>query len=817
MLRLEGDSRTAPIHEVRPFTDPYQATFAGGRGTPLHDWFPYLEAYSPAFVAEVINRFAPQARCVLDPFAGLGTTPLTAIALQKKALYCDANPLCTFIIGAKVAALGVSTKDRCASAEKLEALARGLRSKIEQYKQDSRLAAAYQSTFGNSDFFAVDSMNYVLRTRSLLDAMGEIDPKLSTFATVAALRSLVPASRLIRRGDLRYRTPSECREGQFDFVDDFAHSLLIIAADLRRLEAGARVAAEFLCDDARLLGERLPGGVDCVVTSPPYLNGTNYFRNAKIELWFLRYLTSPRDLRLFRDRAITAGINDVTTAKSATQVDGFESERLTGILADLRSKAYDQRIPAMVSSYFAEMWRVFRGMVSRLEHGTPIAVDIGDSVYADIHVPTHEILLDMLMALGAEEIFRSRLRKRTSKGGRELSQELIVLRTVSQRSLRKVARSVPVPLPTAWQHFKAQLPHQQGSMAARNWGHPLHSLCSYPGKLKPSLASVLVETFVPPGGALLDPFAGVGTIPLEAALKGRISFSLEINPSAFAIANAKVHRPNVQELERVISQLEKSILLYKPKRTEIAQAERIRFNGCILDYFHSETFREILGARDYFLRQQSITPESSLVHACVQHILHGNRPYALSRRSHPITPFAPSGPVEYRSLIDRVRAKVARSLRCALPDGFTDGRAWQADCTKEWPDSINGLDAVITSPPFFDSTRFYMANWMRLWFSGWDESDFRDRPADFVDVRQKQSFCVYDGVLRQAKDRLKLGGIVVLHLGKSAKCDMSLVLEKIARPYFKTMDRFVESVLHCERHGIRDKGTVTSHQYLILG
>ena len=41
-------------------------------------------------------------------------------------------------------------------------------------------------------------------------------------------------------------------------------------------------------------------------------------------------------------------------------------------------------------------------------------------------------------------------------------------------------------------------------------------------------------------------------------------------------------------------------------------------------------------------------------------------------------------------------------------------------------------------------------------------------------------------------------------------------LKQISKRWFNTADLFYESVTHCESHGIRDKGTVTSHQYLIL-
>ena len=109
-----------------------------------------------------------------------------------------------------------------------------------------------------------------------------------------------------------------------------------------------------------------------------------------------------------------------------------------------------------------------------------------------------------------------------------------------------------------------------------------------------------------------------------------------------------------------------------------------------------------------------------------------------------------------------------------------------------------------------------MANWIRIWFTGWSEIDFKHQPKSFIDERQKVDFAIYESIFRQAKERMKKDGAFVLHLGKSNKCDMALELQKISKRWFKTADLFNESVVHCESHGIRDKGTVTSHQYLVL-
>jgi hypothetical protein len=160
---------------------------------------------------------------------------------------------------------------------------------------------------------------------------------------------------------------------------------------------------------------------------------------------------------------------------------------------------------------------------------------------------------------------------------------------------------------------------------------------------------------------------------------------------------------------------------------------------------------------------------------------------------------------------------VERSLEVDLGPSFVEGMAVLADSTESWPNAVGEVDAVITSPPFFDSTRFYSANWMRLWFSGWNRDAFKTEPPRFVDERQKGGFDVYASIFSGAERTLKPGGVLVLHLGKSRKCDMGTAIAEVAPSSFVLLDRFSECVSHCESHGIRDKGTVTSHEYLVFG
>lgn len=431
-----------------------------------------------------------------------------------------------------------------------------------------------------------------------------------------------------------------------------------------------------------------------------------------------------------------------------------------------------------------------------------------------VHVPTDKILTALLMDRGFTLKDKVLLRKRLSRNQSQLYQVLLIFTNTISRIVNK--EKINYQWENRWRDFKKELPHQKHPFSKRNWGHPLHSLCSYQGKMKPSLAYFLVKTFVPKNGVVLDPFAGVGTVPFESALNGHRAYGFEINPAARIIASGKVGKSEAKECESLLNKLDDYIKTRDVSDKEYAITAIVAFNKSILDYYEKVTLKEILLARSFFIEHPPISTSECLVVASLLHILHGNRPYALSRRSHSITPFSPSGPFEYKPLMPRLREKVQRGLDVEYFESFVEGKIYHQDATKWWPQEIENLDAIITSPPFFDSTRFHLANWLRLWFCGWNIEDFRSKPLMFVDERQKIDFSVYESIFRQARERLKKDGVVILHLGKSNKCNMADELSKGALKWFKVVDIFSENVKHCESHGIKDKGSVEEHQYLIL-
>lgn len=807
------------IVEKRNEHEKKDVTFLASKDIPFQRWYPYIEGYSPNFVRSLIDYYNLMGVLIYDPFVGTGTTIFASDEKNLSTVYSEVNPLLQYLIQAKIKILKAKESQRIKLAENLKIISKLILVSINNFEEDKRLKESYKILFADSKYFSEEVLSQILKLRSYIDFVKLEDELLADILNISVLTCLLPTSYLKKAGDVRFKTPQELKKELRTFEEVLPHKMFEIAEDVLNFNYSLKTSPEFILSNAKNIGAVNELKIGGIITSPPYLNGTNYFRNTKLELWFLRFLQFENDLRFFRDQALTCGINDVK--KAYALINGIDiaskSKILKNTLVELKEKAYDLRIPIMAKSYFEDMYKIFRDVKKHLINGAKILIDIGDSIFCGVHINTDEILIELLTELDYKLIDNKVLRKRRSRNKEILTQSLLSFSYTNKHLEREFSKDEKVYTWKAdWESFKDEMPHRKEPYSKRNWGHPNHSLCSYQGKLKPAIAHQLVKTFVPENGKMLDPFAGVGTIPFEAALTGKTSYGIDISLPAYYISFAKVTAPVSSECYSYMNSLELFIKNNKCTEFEIKQAQSFGFNKKLSEYYERKTLREILLARRFVKENYPTSASEMLVVASLLHILHGNRPYALSRRSHPIVPYAPTGEFVYKNLIKNLKEKVDRIINEELPVNFKNGKIFHQDTTIIWPQEINNLDAVITSPPFFNSTRFYLANWIRIWFSGWSEKDFKFQINSFIEEKQKKDFAIYESVFRQAKERVKKDGVCVLHLGKSVKCDMAKELQRISKRWFKTADLYDENVEHCESHGIRDKGSVTSHQYLVL-
>lgn len=362
--------------------------------------------------------------------------------------------------------------------------------------------------------------------------------------------------------------------------------------------------------------------------------------------------------------------------------------------------------------------------------------------------------------------------------------------------------------------FRMEIPYKQLPYSKRSWGHELHSLCSYQGKLKPSIAYWLINQFTLPGDIVLDPTGGTGTIPFEACLQGRQGITNDLSPFAAVVGAAKVAPPSKSDAMAFFELFSKEYEKISLTEEDYVQAE-FGLNASIRDYFHPDTLIEILKARKWFICNDSFEPAQNYIKANILHILHGNRPYALSRTSHPITPFSPKGEFEYKSLLNKLETRLLRMLDVPFPEEHIQGKYYASNFSL-LPNLLEEkVDAIITSPPFV-GMRFDRPNWMRMWFSGWNANDFHTKSKLFLERQQSKNWDIYNEYFEMCHTVLRDNGLIIMHIGGSTKYNMVDKLIERSSNLFKYIDIVTEDVTDTQNHGIKDKGTTSSHNYLFL-
>lgn len=387
--------------------------FGPNKAAPLHRWVSFTEGFSAQLVARELEVLQPEA-VVFDPFGGTGTTPLVAAQLGHLGLWAEVNPYLREAAEVKIAIA-------CAGRAIRRRLAKDLREAVVAGPAADGVSDEHPLLIANRerDFFESGA------ARALVGWVGRFDacdlPLAGRLGRVAAASCAVSVSNMKRAVDLRRRTPRELQRPRPDVTASIRKRIKDFLDDLEIADV-ANGSARWVSPDARLLPSELPP-VDVVVTSPPYLNGTNYCRNTKLELLLLRLISGEGDLGSLRSRAITAGINNVSRRIRTPEV----LDQVEPTANELDRVAYDVRIPKMVRAYFSDMRVVFGELVPRMRSGGRLVLDIGDSRFAGVHVDTPRILLELAESAGWVAEDSQTIRSRVAKDGNPLCQKLLYL------------------------------------------------------------------------------------------------------------------------------------------------------------------------------------------------------------------------------------------------------------------------------------------------------------------------------------------------------------------------------------------------------
>jgi DNA modification methylase len=411
--------------ESRPAPAPGDAamgvTFQESKRLPVHGWYPYVEGFSAPYIREVFSRFGTPAS-VYDPFGGSGTTQLAASVAGVPSWYCEVNPFMAFIAETKVQATRAARADLPRSERLLGEFTSRLDAELGEWASKVDLAA-YHHAFPGRDFFEEQHIRELLGALALAEQVADGDPDIGALLRLACAANAVHCSNMTRRADLRRRRPDEYKTRVVDVGDMLRATVARMTDDLRQ-HPELTVPTNFIAADCRKVTDVHDGQFELAITSPPYLNGTNYFRNTKIELWLLGFIESEQQLGAFRSQAVAAGINNVV--KGRTTAHRFDA--VEAVAEQLDVQATDKRIPLLVRQYFSDMSEVLASVHRVLRPGGRFVFDIGDSKFYGVHVPTDRLLEIVARQIGFEVESEAVLARRYSRDKSELVQRELVFR-----------------------------------------------------------------------------------------------------------------------------------------------------------------------------------------------------------------------------------------------------------------------------------------------------------------------------------------------------------------------------------------------------
>lgn len=338
-----------------------------------------------------------------------------------------------------------------------------------------------------------------------------------------------------------------------------------------------------------------------------------------------------------------------------------------------------------------------------------------------------------------------------------------------------------VQLPTGPTGAKIKKIAPTWKLSCANSESTLHQLSPYVGKLKSVIAGDLISAFTSPGDLVVDPFAGSGTVLLEAMLRGRRAFGADISPYASLLSQAKM-RPPASEL----AALEQAdyLLTFAAK---IPKPDLRTVPIWIRKFFHPDTLRECI----QFAQACRTCSDSKFVFSCFLGILHHQRPGFLSYPSSHLVPYLRDKKYprdthpelyEYRELRPRLMAKIKRAYRRL--DSFNRSLFWGF---KEQPVETvrlpNKFHCLITSPPYMNALDYGRDNRLRLWF-------LDPACAESIDASQSQKKSgfeeIINGLSKKIERSLCEGGVAIFIVGESVSRSYSARVTDVVKNAINT-------------------------------
>lgn len=251
-----------------------------------------------------------------------------------------------------------------------------------------------------------------------------------------------------------------------------------------------------------------------------------------------------------------------------------------------------------------------------------------------------------------------------------------------------------------------------GNASRQSTRYSTHGLHDYKGKFHPQIARYLMgRSGLSPESAVLDPFAGSGTVLVEAVHYGCSAIGVEANPLAALVANSKLQLLTCSErdLKRFQRDIEKCLYDLAARKHVEGLAARLEMEEPVLEYLQSWFAPAVLvrllefrcRCREAMDSQWCLVADAVLSSIAREVSQQDPADLRIRRRKEPLNeaPVAEYVSKSISTLITRTIA--ARNL-------FGDNPAFAKELVGDSrelasvlrPMRVKPVDAIITSPPY---------------------------------------------------------------------------------------------------------------------
>ncbi len=403
------------VHEKDAARSARSGTFTDNMKLPVHRWFRYSAGFSAEWAEKLIQERAPS--CVLDPFAGSGTTLLAAEAAGVLAFGYESHPFVARIARAK-------THWNQPEGKLIEA-----KSELLRVASQERALSTLNVV---PDLLAKCYMPEVLQKLfalrdAYLSCAERYDPEISELLWLA-ITAILRSCSFVGTAQWQYILPNKRKSKALDPFTAFEQKVTEMTFDMAVLRnSGCRSDARILLHDARTVSADVPrNSVELVVTSPPYPNNYDYADATRLEMTFWGEIKGWGDLQEIVRQFIIRSCSQHATAEKLqldtlladTSVESIRKE-LTGVcneLAEVRqTKCGKKAYHTMIAAYFCDLSKVFQSLRQVCKTESTLCFVIGDSAPYGVYVPADDWLGRLAIAAGFKSFSFEKLRDRNIK------------------------------------------------------------------------------------------------------------------------------------------------------------------------------------------------------------------------------------------------------------------------------------------------------------------------------------------------------------------------------------------------------------------